>query len=111
MHKSDVSFIVPSFNEALNLENTVSEIREGCAQATDRVGRVEIILINDGSDDGAAEIMERLKAANSDVHCIHHPINLGFGAAYKRGALEESMSTSCWLPAKIPYRPGPLARF
>ncbi len=97
---TSVSFVVPSFNEELNLENAFSEILEACAQAAGQIRNVEFILVNDGSGDRTGEIMEQLKEKNSGVRCIHHPTNLGLGAAFKRGATEANHEYVLWIPGE-----------
>jgi undecaprenyl-phosphate 4-deoxy-4-formamido-L-arabinose transferase len=51
-----VSIVVPVYNEAQNLD----ELIERCLRASrETPGRVELILIDDGSNDGSREIFSR----------------------------------------------------
>ena len=45
----------------------------------------EVIIIDDGSPDRAGEIADRLARECQDVRVIHHPRNLGYGAAIRSG--------------------------
>lgn len=70
----DISIVVPVFNEASNLAALLAKIH-GL-----RLPRAEIIIVDDGSTDGSAEI-----ALNAGVSVIRHPYNIGNGAAVKSG--------------------------
>jgi glycosyltransferase involved in cell wall biosynthesis len=73
MNKSDISIIIPSYNEAENIGNVVKRIIEHYPGA-------EIIVINDGSTDSTAN---EAKKAGASVY--NHPYNIGNGAAIKTG--------------------------
>ena len=48
--------------------------------------RFEIIAVDDGSKDRTPGIADALAAANPDVvRVVHHPTNLGYGAALRSG--------------------------
>jgi len=77
----DFSLVVPCFNEAGAIESTVTELRQkltGCES-------YELIVVDDGSSDGTAEILEQLQAADSSLKVITHSRNRGYGAALKTG--------------------------
>lgn len=65
--------IIPAFNEALNLENLMTELKR-CAIGYD------YIIINDGSLDNTRKICDKM-----NLNCIHLPINSGIGAAVQTG--------------------------
>ena len=71
---------MPVYNEQKAIEATLSQLS--------RVKKniefdVEIILINDGSNDRTEVILRKL--SQEDFLVIHHPRNLGYGAALKTG--------------------------
>ena len=70
----ELSIIIPVFNEADNLAELLGKI-----QSLQLPG-AEIIVVDDGSTDGSAEIAI---AAGANVVC--HPYNIGNGAAVKSG--------------------------
>jgi len=80
-----ISFVIPSMNEATNVENVVREVEMACASLTGKIDSVELVLVNDGSSDNTGEIIDRIAARLPNARCVHHPRNLGFGAAYKSG--------------------------
>lgn len=73
-----VSVVVPSYNEAVVLGSCVESIL-----ASD-YRNFEIILVDDGSDDDTALIMEQLAAGNEQVRFLTQA-NAGKGAALNRG--------------------------
>ena len=78
-----LSVVVPLFNEEENVEATVEEVR---AKILPRVPLCEIILVDDGSRDRTASMCDALAAAHPRlVRTIHHPQNLGYGAALRSG--------------------------
>jgi len=74
---SKVSVIVPAYSEAPGIESLVRRIIK-TMKATGY--RYEVIVVDDGSDDGTAE-----KAKNCGARIISHPYNMGNGAAIKTG--------------------------
>ena len=70
-----LAVIVPAHNEAENLPGTLSRMPRG------PVANMRIIVVDDGSTDGSAEIARQYGA---DV-VVSHPTNLGLGAALRTG--------------------------
>jgi glycosyltransferase involved in cell wall biosynthesis len=78
-----LSWFFPAHNEEANLEGLVTEALETLPQLAETF---EIIAVDDGSSDGTAEVADRLATAHPDtVRAIHHPTNLGYGAALRSG--------------------------
>jgi glycosyltransferase involved in cell wall biosynthesis len=77
--KPAVTIAVPALNEEVRLEKTVGEAVQA---AEDLLPDYEIVIVNDGSDDGTADVADRLATSNAKVSVIHQPTNLGVGAAY-----------------------------
>ena len=70
---SNVSIVIPAFNEAASIGGVVSMLRDAAAWR-------EILVVDDGSTD---ETAERATAAGAAV--VRHPYNKGNGAAVKSG--------------------------
>lgn len=74
LDQTDVSVIVPAKNEKASIEHVVSQIARAVPGA-------EIIVVDDGSDDGTGEL-----ARDAGARVIRHPYSKGNGAAVKTGA-------------------------
>ncbi len=72
--RCDISIIIPVFNEAENLGPLLERLRDL------DLPRAELIVVDDGSTDGSAEIAEKKGA-----RVVRHPYNIGNGAAIKTG--------------------------
>ena len=78
-----LSYFFPAHNEEANLEGLVGEALETLPQLADEF---EIVIVNDGSRDATGRIADELTAAHPGVvRAVHHPTNLGYGAALLSG--------------------------
>jgi len=78
--RSAVSFVIPCHNEEMNIRPLVDGILglyEDCVH--------EIILVNDGSTDGTAEVMAKLAARDQRVKALHRSLPNGVGRAIAEG--------------------------
>lgn len=74
------TIVIPTYNEAENLEKLVSALL-----ALGRPG-LRVLVVDDNSPDGTGEIADRLCAANPGrVSAIHRPGKGGLGRAYLHG--------------------------
>lgn len=73
-----LSIIVPVYNKAPYLKDTV------CALETQTFCDFELILVDDGSTDGSAEISDELAGNSKHIHVIHQK-NEGVSSARNRG--------------------------
>jgi len=80
---AELSFFFPAHNEEANLESLVEEALIALPLLADKF---EIIAVNDGSKDRTAAIADGLAAKHPGVfRVVHHPVNLGYGAALRSG--------------------------
>jgi dolichol-phosphate mannosyltransferase len=70
--------VIPTYNEAENLEPLVSAILT-------RHCEFDILVVDDNSPDGTGEIADRLAAELPAVHVIHRSGKMGLGTAYVAG--------------------------
>jgi dolichol-phosphate mannosyltransferase len=83
--RSAVSFVIPCHNEEMNIRPLVDGILglyEDCVH--------EIILVNDGSTDGTAEVMAKLAARDQRVKTLHRRPPNGVGRAIAQGLSQAS---------------------
>jgi dolichyl-phosphate beta-glucosyltransferase len=87
--RPDLSIVVPAYNEEARLEPTLRDI----ALHFRRLQRnVEILVVDDGSRDGTAALVNRLTAELPEVRLIRMPANRGKGYAVRAGVVN---STGC----------------
>ena len=71
--------IVPTFNEAENVERLLGAILERYAD------HLDILVIDDNSPDGTASIVKKIKKNEPRVNLLERPEKLGLGTAYLMG--------------------------
>ena len=67
--------VLPTYNEAENIENVVSRVRS--------VVKCDILIVDDGSTDGTIEIIKRLNSQNPNVFLSLRTSKNGLGDAYR----------------------------
>jgi glycosyltransferase involved in cell wall biosynthesis len=78
-----LSYFFPAHNEEANVRELVAEALETLPSLAEAF---EIIVVDDGSRDATGAIADELAAANPEtVRAVHHPTNLGYGAALLSG--------------------------
>ena len=102
----EISVVVPAYNEVQTLELLAGRVRD----VLDREGRTwELIVVDDGSDDGSAETLHRLHDSDPRIririlrtrHGKSAALNCGFEAA--RGSIVVSMDADLQdLPEELP---------
>src|SRR5580692_2483276 len=74
----DALIVLPTYNEAENLEAICSAI----FASTDRC---DVLVVDDASPDGTGQIADRLARANPRVKVLHRERKEGLGRAYLAG--------------------------
>lgn len=84
MRPPALSLVVPAFNEAARISQTINDIRS----EIDRVaGDAELIVVDDGSRDQTAAIVAEAAGRDTRIKLVRAPHG-GKGAAVRRGMLE-----------------------
>jgi len=78
------SVVIPAFNEAIRLPRYLEDI---AAYLGSRGEPWEVIVVDDGSTDGTAEVARTVAARYSEVRLLRQPVNGGKGAAVRSGML------------------------
>ncbi len=80
--EKSISVFFPAHNEIANLEPLVQHAVKLCPELS---RDYEIIIVNDGSSDGTAELADSLAELYDRVRVIHHDGNRGYGGALQSG--------------------------
>jgi dolichol-phosphate mannosyltransferase len=70
--------IIPTYNEAENIERIVHRIAESLPEAG-------ILVVDDGSPDGTGDLVKAVAAELPDVHLLTRTEKAGLGSAYRAG--------------------------
>lgn len=82
-----ISVIVPAYNEERRIGRTLERVLEYLGRA----GRpFEVIVVDDGSVDGTADVVRRVAASEPRVRLVCLDRNRGKGMAVRRGVLEST---------------------
>lgn len=76
---SDLTVIIPAYNEAESLQVYLPEVIRFCS-----VHGLRLIVVNDGSTDSSSEILEATDG-HGVLNVVTHKVNRGYGGAIKSG--------------------------
>ncbi|MEE1753478.1 polyprenol monophosphomannose synthase [Streptomyces sp. SP18CS02] len=101
-----VLVIIPTYNEAENIEPIVSRVRSAVPEA-------HILVADDNSPDGTGKLADELADADDHVHVLHRKGKEGLGAAYLAGfrwGLDNGYGVLVEMDADGSHRPEELPR-
>jgi len=98
----DVSVLVPAKDEADNLAEFVRLTREAMLPLP---YAVELVIVNDGSHDGTAHLLDDLSAKHPFVKVVTHRAQRGIADALKSGADAARGRVLVYYPADLQYLP------
>ena len=93
-----LSVLVPVFNEAATVETALKRILD-----VDYPCEVEVVVVNDGSQDRTAELLAGF--ADPRLQVVHHPVNRGKGAAIRTAADSATGDYMIICDADLEYSP------
>jgi len=99
--------IVPTFNERENIARLIENV-------LGQDPRLDILVVDDGSPDGTADIVDAIIAVNSRVNILRRPRKMGLGTAYVAGfrwALERKYDFVFEMDADFSHDPQHLPEF
>jgi glycosyltransferase involved in cell wall biosynthesis len=79
-----ISVFFPAYNDQYAIVELVEKSLAFIPKLTDDF---EIIIVNDGSSDGTADVVDELAARHPAVRVVHHKKNRGYGGALQSGFL------------------------
>src|ERR1700734_3804332 len=83
----ELSIIIPAFNEEQRLGATLTRIRE-YFEARPITGGIEIIVVDDGSTDGTARVVEEWSQRVPCLRLLSNGENRGKGYSVRHGMLD-----------------------
>lgn len=98
--------LLPTFNEAGNLEGMLQAIRENLPSA-------DVLVVDDNSPDGTGKIADRCAGADPHVKVAHRPGKQGLGVAYRyayRWALDNGYGFVIQMDCDFSHDPADLPR-
>ena len=77
-----LAIVIPTYNEAETIPSLIKELFEKIKHL---VEKLDILIIDDSSPDGTADIVRGLEKKYEKITVIQRPKKMGLGAAYKEG--------------------------
>ena len=99
--RDTISVMVPAYNACSTIEACIKSIQE------QDVPELEIIVVDDGSTDGTAELVSKIAMADSRVHLVQQA-NGGVGRARNTGLAYMQGDWFCFVDADDALLPGAL---
>lgn len=100
--------VIPTYNEAQNIEHIIDRIHfQG-------IRDLDVLVVDDNSPDGTAELVEKIALAESNVHLMKRPKKAGLGTAYVAGfkfALEREYDYIFEMDADFSHDPDEIPNF
>ena len=101
-----LSVFFPAYNDS----GTIASMVIGAVKAASAVTPdYEVIVVNDGSADGTAQIADELARTYPQVRVIHHPKNRGYGGALQTGFRSATKEFVFYTDGDAQYDPAELA--
>lgn len=99
--------IVPTYNERESIREVARRLFAAAG------GSVDLLVVDDGSPDGTATVVEELMEGSADIHLIRRPAKLGLGTAYVTG-FDWGIRRGYWalveMDADLSHDPGDVPR-
>ncbi len=99
--------VIPTFNEAENIGKLMDEIHKS-------VPDIHILIVDDNSPDGTADIVKSRMAEDERIHIIERSKKMGLGTAYCAGftwALDKGYEAIMEMDADFSHNPNLLPEF
>jgi dolichol-phosphate mannosyltransferase len=96
----DLSLVIPAFNEEAGIAYAIAEADTALSAL---VQDYEILIVDDGSSDHTASIVQQQTAGFHRVRLLRHPRNRGYGAALRTGFLAAKYSRVAFTDADCQF--------
>ena len=97
--------ISPTYNEKKNIEELIQRVLAS-------YDNIEILIVDDNSPDGTADLVKSLMKNNPKIHILERSAKLGLGTAYCAGfkwALEKGYDRIVQIDADMSHNPDDIA--
>src|SRR3954462_10861626 len=101
-----LSVFFPAYNDGGTIASMVIRAVRAAAELTPDF---EVIIVDDGSADGSAEIADELARTYPQVRAVHHPKNRDYGAALRTGFRSATKDLIFYTDGDAQYDPTELA--
>jgi predicted glycoside hydrolase/deacetylase ChbG (UPF0249 family)/glycosyltransferase involved in cell wall biosynthesis len=107
-----LSIVAPMLNEAESVAALIEAVKIAADDLLDEgvVTRCELVLVDDGSTDGTADLAEQLAAGEPWIRVVRHSRNRGLGAALKTGFAASSGDLVLYTDADLPFDLGEIGK-
>jgi glycosyltransferase involved in cell wall biosynthesis len=95
-----ISVIIPAYNEEQNIKRIPREL----TPVMNKFPSYEILIVDDGSKDNTGKISDDL-AKKGKIRVVHHPRNMGLGAAVKTGIKNSKGDALIFLDSDFTFHP------
>jgi glycosyltransferase involved in cell wall biosynthesis len=104
--KPGLSVFFPAYNDSGTIASLViTALRTARTLTSD----IEIIVVNDGSADATAEILDELARTYPEVRIVHHEQNRGYGGALRSGFAAATRDLVFYTDGDAQYDPSEMA--
>lgn len=107
MPRPSVSFVIPMYNEELNIEHAITAAVEALTKYTDDY---EIVIVDDASTDDSAWLVARAAEDNPRIQMIRHAKNRKLGGTLRSGFAAATKDIVLYMDADLPFDPDVLGR-
>jgi len=106
--EKSLSIFFPAYNEEANAKKSVEEAIQVAKKITNDY---EVIVVDDGSSDRTAQIINQLAKNNSHVVAVHHKKNQGYGGALITGIKKSCNDLIFFSDIDLQFNLGELTKF
>jgi glycosyltransferase involved in cell wall biosynthesis len=104
--KPGLSVFFPAYNDSGTIASLVISALRTARQLTNDF---EVIIVNDGSADGTADIADELARTYPEVRVVHHERNRGYGGALRSGFAAATRDLVFYTDGDAQYDPAEMA--
>jgi dolichol-phosphate mannosyltransferase len=95
----DVSVILPTFHEALNVSDMISQFRQVIGKEN------EILVVGDNSHDGTSEIVKEMMRDDVNLKIVLRQSDPGLAVSTEEGIIKSSGRIVVWLDCDLSHPP------